>query len=88
MCGNVAEEAQGISLPTSMLMGTEILQGTSGERIAPPPGGRRADAPRPGWRAAGIPVVDVLDVACSRARSSSLTASSTRPHSTYAAPKS
>src|SRR5262252_7927165 len=33
MCGNVAEEAQGISLPTSMLMGTEKLQGTSGERM-------------------------------------------------------
>ena len=32
MCGNVAEEAQGIRLTTSFLVGTEILKGTGGER--------------------------------------------------------
>ena len=32
MCGNVAEEAQGIRLPTAFLVGMEILKGTGGER--------------------------------------------------------
>ena len=32
MCGNVAEEAQGIRLITSFLVGTGMLEGTGGER--------------------------------------------------------
>ena len=35
MCGNVAEEAQGIRLMPSFLVGTGMREGTGGERARP-----------------------------------------------------